>query len=187
MAADFRAIADTVRDRPTRLRELVPTAPVYVGACDACQHGMGGVWFPTTGTSPAPPIMWRHPFPETVRNALITADRPDGSFSISDLELAALVAHKDVLVHHDAVAKKTIWTATDNRAALSWSDKGSSTSHSARAYLLRLNSLHQRRYRYVSMHNDIAGKTNVMADDASRLWGMSDSELLSHFHPLGKC
>ena len=181
MAADFKAIADTLRDRPTRLPELVPTTPSYVGACDACQMGMGGVWFSNTGLVPVVHILWRQPFPARVRAALVTSNHPTGSFSISDLELAALVAHKDVLAKNALVAERTLWTGTDNRAALSWSEKGSSTSTAARAYLLRLNSLHQRQHRYFALHNHIAGKANVMADDASRLWHLSDSDLLSHF------
>jgi hypothetical protein len=181
MAADFQAIADTLRDRPTRLQELVPSTPTYVGACDACQRGMGGVWFSHTGANiPMAPVLWRQAFPTNFQNALVTGAHPRGSLSISDLELAALVAHKDVLALYAPVAERTVWMATDNRAALSWSDKGSSTSTSARAYLLRLNSLHQRHHRYVSVHNHIAGTANVMADDASRLWHLSDTDLLSH-------
>jgi hypothetical protein len=48
MLADFRAIADSLHMRPTRMRELIPTAPTYIGACDAYGHGMGGVWFHTS-------------------------------------------------------------------------------------------------------------------------------------------
>jgi hypothetical protein len=180
MAEDFRAIATTLGNRPTRLRELIPTAPAYVGACDACQWGMGGVWFSTTG-NPHTPIVWRQSFPLRVRQALVTYENPTGALSISDLELTALLAHKDVLAQHHPVAERTLWTATDNRAALSWSNKGSATATSARAYLLRLNSLHQRQHRYVATYNHIAGKANAMADDASRLWHLNDAELLTHF------
>ena len=162
MAADFRAIADTLKERPTRLRELVPTDPSYIGACDACHAGMGGVWFTADKA-----FVWRHQFPTRVRRALVTFGNPHGSLSISDLELAALIAHKDVVAHHRDVAEHTLWMATDNQAALSWSNKGSATATSARAYLLRFNSLHQRRHRYVAQHNHIAGKAKVMADDAS--------------------
>lgn len=179
MAADFRAIADSLKSRPTRLQELVPSEPRYVGACDACIHGMGGVWFPLGST--ASPILWRQSFAEPIRNALVTAARPKGTLSISDLELAALIAHKDVLARQHSVAEHTIWMATDNKAALSWSTKGSATSTAARAYLLRLNALHQRQHRYVAVHNHIAGQANAMADDASRRWDLDDSALLTHF------
>lgn len=180
MASDFRAIADTLAARPTRLRELAPTMPTYMGACDACQQGMGGVWFTTQGSTA--PIVWRQRFPDAVVRAMVTSENPRGTLSISDLELTALIAHKDVLSRRLPVAEHTLWMATDNRAALSWSDKGSATATSARAYLLRLNSLHQRQHRYVSTHNHIAGPSNVMADDASRLWHLTDDELLSHFN-----
>ena len=178
MAADFRTIADSLRARPTRLRELIPTTPTYMGACDACQAGMGGVWFgPDT-----PPILWRQPFPRSVQRALATDAQPPGFLSISDLELAALLAHKDVLASVFPLAETTIWTASDNVAAVSWSTKGSLTSLAARAYLLWLNALHQRQHRYyAAVQHHIACKANVMADDASRLWHLSDSDLLSHF------
>ena len=179
MAADFCAIADTLVSRPTRLRELVPTTRTYIGACDACQRGMGGVWF--SAETNTPPIVWRQQFPDHVVRAMVTFDNPKGTMSISDLELTALIAHKDVLARRCQVAEHTIWMATDNRAALSWSDKGSATATSARAYLLRLNSLHQRQHRYVATHNHIGGSSNVMADDASRLWHLTDAELLTHF------
>ena len=167
MALDFRAISDSLQARPTRLRELVPTAPAYIGASDACTVGMGGVWFSTDPTTA--PIVWRQPFDLAIQHQHVSLERPLEALSISDLELAAMIARKNVLVW-------AVWMATDNRAALSWSTKGSSTSTEARAYLLRLNSLHQRTHRYVATHNHIAGKANVMADDASRLWHMSDSE-----------
>ena len=180
MAEDFRAIATTLGTRPTRLRELIPSAPAYVGACDACQQGMGGVWFSLVTNTP--PIVWRQNFPQRVRTALVTYENPTSALSISDLELTALLAHKDVLAQHQPVAERTLWMATDNRAALSWSTKGSATATSARAYLLRLNSLHQRQHRYVATHNHIAGKANTMADDASRLWHLSDTAFLTHFN-----
>ena len=177
MAADFRAIADSLHTRPTRLRELVPTTPTFIGACDACQQGMGGVWF----SAHAPPIIWRQLFPRSVQRALVTSEHPAGTLSISDLELAALIAHKDVLASVQPVAERTMWTASDNRAALAWSTKGSATSLAARAHLLRFNAMHQRRHRYVATQHHIPGKANVMADDASRLWHLTDAQLVSHF------
>ena len=75
---------------------------------------------------------------------MVTFERPHGTLFISDLELAAFIADKDVLAQHHPVAERAVWMAMDNCAALSCSTKGSATATSARAYLLRLNSLHQR-------------------------------------------
>ena len=52
----------------------------------------------------------------------------------------------------------------------------------ARAYLLRLNALHQRHHRYLARHHYIPGPVNAMADDASRRWDLSDSALLTHLN-----
>jgi hypothetical protein len=49
------------------------------------------------------------------------------------------------------------------------------------AYLLRLQAIHQRHYRYLPRLAHIKGGHNVMADDLSRLWKLSDKELLTHF------
>jgi hypothetical protein len=39
--------------------------------------------------------------------------------------------------------------------------------------------MHQQQYCYVPIHSHIAGASNVMADDASRLWHLTDAELLA--------
>ena len=179
--ADFRAIADSLRERPTRLRELVPVGPPAAhGACDASQRGMGGVWF----VPGMPPVLWRTAFPSFIQRELVTSNNRTGTLSISDLELAGTIAQKQILVQLMPVAERPIWLAGDNKASLAWATKGSSTSVSARAYLLRLNALHQRQHRYVPLHDYIAGTANAMADDASRRWDLSDTALLTHFNAV---
>ena len=180
-ASDFRTLADSLSTRPTHFRELVPLSPSDVGACDACRLGMGGVWFDALSPHAAP-LVWRTPFPDAIRASLVTADCRHGSVSISDLELAATVAHKAVLASTRHVHERTIWLHGDNRAAISWATKGASSTSTARAYLLRLNSLLQRTHRYHSRHHYIPGSLNAMADDASRLWHLSDQALLTHFN-----
>lgn len=106
---------------------------------------MGGVRFHTSPSMVHPPLLWRQPFDARVQCSLITSDQPNGTLSISEM---ALIAHKDVLAQQHPVAERTLWMATDNRAALSW----------------------------------ISGTNNVMADDASWLWHLSDEDLLTHFN-----
>jgi hypothetical protein len=96
LPADFTAIANSLQHRPTRLQELVPTTPSFLGASDASRLGMGGVWFHPTPAN-QPPVLWRQPFPPAVQDALISEANPGGSLSISDLELAAMIGHKDIL------------------------------------------------------------------------------------------
>ena len=92
--SDFRAIADTLQARPTRFRELIPVGPpLALGACDASQRGMRGVWF----MRDAPPIVWRAAFPLAIQRELITSSHHQGTLSISDLELSGTIAHKHIL------------------------------------------------------------------------------------------
>ena len=177
-AADFTALVDSLAQRPTRLQELIPMAPSHIGASDACQVGMGGVWMAPTGA----PILWRQRFTPRVARSLITADNPNGTVSISDLEVTGMIAHKDILARTHDIRERTIWLAGDNRAAIAWSNKGASTSLAARAYLLQYNALHQRHHRYLARHHYIPGPVNAMADDASRRWDLTDTDLLTHFN-----
>ena len=112
VVADFRAIADSLASRPTRLQELVPTTPTWLGASAACRAGMGGVWFHATDPSISS-IVWREPYPAHVQSSLVSTEHPTGALSISDLELMAMIAHKDVLARQACVAEQTIWMATE--------------------------------------------------------------------------
>lgn len=178
---DFRHIATSLAQRPTRLRELVPVSPSDVGACDACRLGMGGVWFDLLDAS-THPIIWRAAFPPAIQGALTTFDNPRGTLSIGDLELAGTLAHQEVLASTRHTAERTIWLGSDNTAAVAWATKGSVTSNAARAYLLRLSALQQRHYRYHPRYYHVPGQVNAMADAASRRWDLTDTQLLSHFN-----
>ena len=83
VAADFTTLVDSLAESPTRLQELVPTVPSFVGACDACQAGMGGVWLAPNDTHA--PIVWRQRFAPHVARALVTSDNRGGSLSIIGL------------------------------------------------------------------------------------------------------
>jgi len=43
---DFKWLANDITSRPTRIGEVVPEVPVYVGCSDASGLGAGGVWLP---------------------------------------------------------------------------------------------------------------------------------------------
>lgn len=174
---DFEALAADLHLRPTRLAEIVPDLPSGIGAVDAAKPGMGGVWF----VDGAPPLLWRAPFPSHVQARLVSDHNPRGDLSNSDLELAGVVAHQDILAQSIDSRERTFTILNDNSPAVSRASKGSISSRDSAAYLLRLASLHQRHHRYCLRYDHIAGAANAMADDASRLWSFSNSQLLAHF------
>ena len=177
---DWRWLTRDIHSRPTSWDELVEKIPAYVGSHDAARYGMGGVWFGNNTTDQ--PTLWRQAFPPEITTSLVTYENPQGTISNSDLELAGHVAHNDVLASLENIDSVTVASYTDNTPALYWTKKGSTSTSIPAAYLLRLQALHQRHYCYHSKISHIAGTANVMADDCSRLWHLTDEQLLTHFN-----
>ena len=140
--ADWDWLAADVAGRPTSIAECVRKAAARVGACDASGDGMGGVVFDVT--SPTAPICWRARFPPDVAEALVSWTNPGGTLTNSDLELAGVVAHHDVVVRHADVRHTTVATLCDNTPSVAWTLRGSLSRDCAAAYLLRLLALHRR-------------------------------------------
>ena len=176
---NFHWLAGTLRARPTRLAELYPAKqPHFVGAVDASAAGMGGVWFGAA----AGPLFWRCRFPQAVTDAVVSWKNPGGTITNSDLELAGAAIHLDVLAAATDVRERTLHVLSDNAAAISWHTKGSSSSQGPRSYLLEHMAVHQRQHRYCARLSHIPGVHNIMADELSRLWHLSDNKLSHHFH-----
>jgi len=184
---DFRWILQHISQRPTRIAELVPLLPSALGHHDASGTGAGGVWFPAQqlvprGAHMVQPLLWRFRWPKDIQKRLITDKNPAGTISISDLELAGGLLHLDVLCQQYDVRERTILSKTDNLAALFWQRKGSTTSDTVPPYLLRLFAMHQRLHHYVPRHDYVPGGSNPLADDASRLFHLSNHEFTAHFN-----
>jgi hypothetical protein len=147
---------------------------------------MGGVHFiplsDDAGDDNVLPVLWREPFPQWVRDQLSCWKNPTGPITNSDLELAGSIAHNDVLAQVADVAERTTHNCYDNIATVYWQRKGATTTIGPAAYLLRLQGLHQRFYRYVPLRDFIPGHLNVMADILSRRWELSDADLLAYFN-----
>ena len=179
---DFEHLAHSLSERPTELAEIVPDHPVAAGPHDASGLGMGGAWLPSTTHSNIRPTVWRAPFPDWVRAKLVSFDNHHGTITNSDLELAGLIVHHDVLAQTVNIRGNTLAPLGDNTPTEAWHHKKSTTTTGPAAYLLRLNSIHQRHFRYNSYSSYIPGPANGMADDPSRLWHLSDTLLLAHFN-----
>ena len=180
---------DDISKRPTRIAEIVPLLPSALGFHDASGAGAGGVWFPshTIGSrmknkNTLHPLLWRYKWPQDIVDNLVTEDNPSGTITNSDLELAGGLLHLDVIAHCLDVRERTIVSKTDNLATLFWERKGSATNAAVTHQLLRLFGIHQCFHRYVPRHDYISGPSNPLADDSSRLFHLSKSELLTHFN-----
>ena len=162
---------------------------------DAAKDGMGGVWFPPPHQGPPlllqqprasrlkHPILWRARFPPEIQSQLVSHSNPNGNVTNSDLELTGSIAQDDVLTSAlPSVAHLSTCTFSDNTPAVSWKTKGSTSTLGPAAYLLQTAALHRRHHRYQNELHYLPGHLNAMADDCSRLWQLSDSQLLSYFN-----
>ena len=186
---DFRWLVQDLDRRPTRLAEVVPLNPVADGHHDASGAGAGGVWWPSENvtprgaTKPGTPVLWRHEWPQWVRDSLVTAENPSGTISNSDLELAGGLLQLDCIARAFDVRERTVLSRGDNLNTTFWERKGSTTTNSVPAYLLRLFGIHQRYHRYVPRFDYISGPSNLVADTLSRDFHLSWPELYSQLSP----
>jgi hypothetical protein len=91
------------------------------------------------------------------------------------------VAQHDILAQAFDVREATVHNSSNNVSTVWWQRKGTTSSSGPMARLLRLQALHQRHYQYIPLFDYIGGEANAMADDCSRLWHLSNSQLLAHF------
>jgi hypothetical protein len=187
---DFRWIAKDLTERPTRIQEIVPLLPGAEGDHDASGAGAGGVWFPSNtlvprgAWKPNVPVVWRIEWPDWVRARLVSADNPTGDITNSDLECAGGLIQLEALAQTFDIRERTVVSKGDNLNTTFWERKGSTTTDSVPAYLLRLFGLHQRFHRYVPRFDYIPGKSNLLADAFSRDFHLSWPELHSHLAHL---
>ena len=127
-------------------------------------------------------MLWRLKWPSHLADQLITADNPHGTITISDFELAGGLLHLEAIAQAFDIRERAALSKTDNLAALFWQRKASTTTDRVPAYLLRLFGIHQRFHRYVPRHDYISGGSNPLADDASRLFHLNDSQFLHFFN-----
>lgn len=89
---------ESVAARPTSITEVARKHRMVTGACDAAKPGMGEVAFGLTN-SLTQPVCWKHRFPQKILQCTISNDNPDDDLTNSNLGLAGVVTHHDVLAH----------------------------------------------------------------------------------------
>jgi hypothetical protein len=116
---DFRWLVEDVGARPTKIDELVPDAsPSTHSACDASGTGQGGVHFVLLPNGTTLPMLWRSRWPCHLSARIVSSSNPTGDVTNSELELAASVAHADILAQAFDVRSRTTHQLSDNSATV---------------------------------------------------------------------
>jgi len=182
---EWLLLAHSLASRPTLITDVVPCPPHYVGACDASRDGMGGVWLPTSLAPDATPFVWRYPFPDAVRKALVSTDNPTGTINNSELELAASIVHEAALLAAKPVNHPiTCLSGSDNTPTVAWLQRASLTSAGPAADLLRLRSRLRRAHRLNATVCSVPGVDNALADFASHSFHLTDDDFACHFRTV---
>ena len=167
--SDWQYIISFMEKHPTSIHQLVVDYPAYVGYSDACGLGAGGIW--CSGLSPLQPFLWQVEWPQDIKKNLVTAENPNGSVTINDLELAGAVLNWLALELQPNLTLKHqhVGTYCDNTSAVAWAYKLRTSKSKIASRLLRLLSLriHQSQATGLTPLN-IAGENNDMADIVSR-------------------
>lgn len=172
----FASLAASLCHRPTHLAEIVPEDPSFLGTVDAAKMGVGGPFYCDKGK----PYVWRFAYPDSVQRLLVSADNPTGTITNSDLEHSGLICQTMMLSHYFDVRYATISTGCDNVPAVSRVNKGAIPHEGAAAHLCNVQCSHQRQHRYCHVAHYLEGPLNVIADDASRLQHLSNTDFLTH-------
>ena len=127
-------------------------------------------------------FVWRLQWPPDIQTDLISLDNPKGWITNSDLELAALVLHKDTFPD---ICGSSNWraplTGSNNTPTVSWTSKEASTINPVVANLIRIRSIVNTNSAITPAIFYHPGHLNTMADDASRLFHFPNPTFLSFF------
>jgi hypothetical protein len=182
---DWLTLATTAAQHPVPLHTLVPHPPTVIAATDASKQGMGGFCVTQYRNS-----VWRAAYPPHIQTSLISTDNLTGTITNSDLGLAALVTGSVIAAQLASSTYPTVLIEADNTPAVAWTQKGSTTSTKANAYLLH-NLARQRRANPFQLSVCFTpGATNTIADACSRLFHLSDVDFLNHINttfPVQPC
>jgi hypothetical protein len=180
---DFHWLVEDVGTRLTTIDELVPDdVPSTQGPCDASNNGMGGVHFVPVSSGEILFLLWRQSWPLMVASNLVFTNNLGGTVTNSDLELAVAIAQFDVLAQKFDVRSHAVHNLSDNEAIVAWQKKGAASTLVTIAYFLHPHALHQRYHHYLPLHNLVPVVVNVLSDQCSHHFHLTDSELLAHFN-----
>ena len=178
--AHWRLLCSRMKQRPTYLAEIVQRLPTDLGYTDASGIGGGGVWL--NPNADGIHHVWRLKWPADIQADLVSFTNPAGRITNSDLELAALVLHESTF---PTVCKSAAWraplTGSDNTPTVAWTFKEAATINPVVANLLRIRSIANSNSSISPAVFYHPGHLNTMADDASRLFQLTNPSFLSFF------
>ena len=177
--ADWRMFSEKTVERTTHMAEIFRRKPTHLGFCDASGLGAGGVWLDPSRSGKD--LVWHHPWPSDIIVKIVSSTNRDRMITNSNLELVEIVLHEAILLAAVTDARLAApHSGSDNTPTASWSTKEFSTINPVVAELLRLRALHLRQFFINPSVFYHPGVKNLMVDEDSCLFDLSDTALLDH-------
>ena len=166
-------------ERTTHLSKIVRREPTHIGFCDASGLGAGGVWLDPSHLGKD--LVWHHPWLSDIIAKLVSSTNRERTITNYNLELVALFLHKATLLAAVTDARLAApHSGSKNTPTASWSTKESLTINPVVGDLLRLRALHLRQFFINPSVFYHPGVKNLMVDEDSCLFDLSDTALLDH-------
>jgi len=176
---DWVHLLQTLHSHPVPIVMTIPHAPHYWAATDASIQGMGGFWLPSNITQDSQPCVWCYPFQEAIQQQIVSQRNMTGSLTNSDLELAAVITGYATQQH--SIPPKPYnhtFRVTDNTPTQAWVQRGSKSSISPPAWLLRHLAQICRSHNSLMFPIFTPGTTNTIADFLSCSFHLTDAMVL---------
>jgi hypothetical protein len=178
---NFRVLVLNLSDCPIHITKLLQKSHSTIDTSDASRAGLGGVHFILLPDGTIQPILWRRPLPSSIADCPVTGNNPSDTINMNDFEIDVSMLHHDVLAQHTDIRALATHKFHDNITVVYWQHRSSATIIKSSAYLLHLQAPHQSFHQCITHHDYLPVSLNDMLDDCSRLWHLSDSQLLSYF------
>jgi len=115
-----------------------------------------------------------------IQNQLLSSKNPHGTLTNSDLELTALLVGTTLAAASQPILHPHIFVASDNFPAVSYANKGSTTSKAAHAFLLHQLAWLRHANPFTLYVVFMPGSTNSVADCCSCSFHMTDMDFLDY-------
>jgi hypothetical protein len=93
---NLAVLVSDLSTQAAQVKVLVPGVDHYVGYCDACATGAGGIWM--SGNPSLRPIVRRINFPHNILSQVVSNRNPRGCLANLDLELAVVLLQYMILI-----------------------------------------------------------------------------------------
>ena len=114
----WKVLINMTTSTSINVKQLVARFPEYIGECDVCTYGLGGVWF--QGSDSKEPIVWRLQLPKEISDMAISRKY---LISISELEMAAHLVQFIILEYIVPLKYKSVGIFSDNTPTIFWATK----------------------------------------------------------------